>query len=763
VERKKIIRRSKISLLTILVSGLVIYILGYFFGRPILESKLKDAFKKASAGKYVLEFADLNISYPNRGIYLSQLSIKPNPDSILSMKDADLLEMDCKEASIYGIHFFETFFSKGFSAGELKLNEPQVRLWRSGTPVQKKKDTPRKDFGNLKLDKIRISNAKTIIKDRETDRFLFRTEQFNLFVEGFSLTKNLIPVYDHFTLETENNAITLLGGNEFIIGKLFIAGGPDYTALSAEKFDISEIEKPLRATLKIPDEIKFSLESISLEAESMRELVELIGSGHTEKIKISKLLIKAPNITLYTKIPGAGDSIEVEKEASIFEKLALPSIEKIGIVDGIFTYKTKRAKRPIFKAEGISFSATALRPFFRNHIPLICSNLSVSAKETQYTQPGSDYTFNVNHWNYRAATDSLLIYGLRMNPHQSVDSFHRYQKWRIDRFEFKSDTVEIQHLNLPKYASLEKFGPDTIVFKNPEFQAFNDKRLNHDPNFKKPFPLGMLRGLGGYFEIGGIHFKNGKLTYSELVANSPGKGNISMQNVDFKAVNIKHPALPGDSLHLLFSGSFGKESHAEIKVDIPLFGEDEIQHARGKIKNLNFKTLNSITENTVFLGFADGVLDSSEFWFTAKNGVSEGYSFFYYRDLKVKIYKVKEVKAYNNAKLLFNRTFLSLAANFLINKNNPDPEGYSYPGRMEFERDPLKGPLNFWIKTIMTGLMNTVVDDISELKELQEEIKGLKTQSTTGLLSKMKSDPAKRNARRMIREAKKTTKNGDEN
>ena len=132
-------------------------------------------------------------------------------------------------------------------------------------------------------------------------------------------------------------------------------------------------------------------------------------------------------------------------------------------------------------------------------------------------------------------------------------------------------------------------------------------------------------------------------------------------------------------------------------------------------------------------------------------------SVFYYNNLRVKIYKLMDVPAYKT-KVLMNKGFMSIVANLLINKSNPTEKGLSLPGKIAFERDKLKGPLNFWIKSVMTGLMNTVIDDISELKDLQGEIKSLKSSSQTGLLSKMKSNPIQKNIRKQARDAKKAFK-----
>lgn len=759
--KKKALRRIRNGFFLVGALCVGVWALGLFYARPMLESKIKQAFTKATGNRYLLSFDEFDLSYRSGGIHIRNLEIKPNPDSLVALREKGLLELVCAEASIKRIKFWKTFWGAHFAASELVLESPKLTLWNKNgikqTPVQ---ELPKKQIGQLDLDKIYIHNAQTQIRDKETDRFLFGTQAFNLFVDEFGLTDNLVPVYKHFTLESYENSVRLFGDKEFKLEKLFLTGGPEYTGLNATGFDISEIDSALHKALKIPDEITFSLQGISVESESLADLIEQIVLGNTQDIHILKLLLIEPRVGIKTaRSTGGRDSSEAtDKIKGVAKKLALPSVEQAGILNGHFTWWESGTLQPVLDIRHIQFMATGVRPRMGEKIPLLFSTAEVSMGSTVFAYPRMDYYATAKSVQYRTVTDSLKVEGFRFLPHRSIDSFYMDKQWRTDRFEFLCDTVHFQNLHLAEFVLKDVFAPEVIRFKRPEIKVYTDKRLQHDPHFVKPFPLQKLREIGGDFSIDKIIFENGTATYTEKVANTPGLGTLKMTKANFEVSHITSNPSPTDTMRLYYNCSFGAESYGEIWIDIPLHGNDEIQYGRGMIKKLPFKLLNSITENTVLMGFAGGELDSCWFSFKGINGKAEGRSVFYYNNLKVKLYKAVEVPAYKSM-VLFNKTFLSLAANFLINKNNPTEEGYSMPGKLEFERDKLKGPLNFWIRTIMTGLMNTVIDDISELKDLQEEIRSLKSSSKTGLLSKMKGNPTKKNARKQAKEAKEALKN----
>ena len=758
----KIGRRVIKSVIAFIVLAVSAWALAYLYADPLIESKIQNAFYRATSGRYEFTYDALEISYRDRGISIKNLHIYPKVDSLEALKNTTLLDLSCTDVSVSEIDFWKTFTGKDFVADELLMENPNLTVWNNDSIKPKaQKEKKNKHVGYLQLEKIRIKNAHALIKRKQNDRLLFETGNLNLFVDGFGISSEMIPLYSHFSLQSSNNSIGIFPNQAFKVGTLFMAGNADYTGLNASEFNITEIDSSLRKALKIPDEIKFSLDAISIESASLADLTEQLLKGETDKIVISRLLLTHPQVSIETKRKSANEPVETtEKLKTVSKKLLLPSIGKVGILDGQFEWIEPGEARPVLQIANIHFMATGVEPRLGEKIPFIYETAELHAGNTVFTYPQSEYTFSTRHVHYRSVTDSLKIDHFKVLPHKSIDSFYMDKKWRVDRFEFHCDTVHCSQLRIADFAFKNEFNPEVIVFKHPEIKAYTDKNYRHDPNHIKPFPLQRLRSIDGNYNIGKIIFQNGTIIYSEKVANSPGIGTLRVENAQLEVSNIKSQVVPTDTAYLRFSCSLGSGSYAHVDIDIPLFGEDEIQYVRGGISDLPFKELNSITENTVLMGFSSGQLDSCWFKFKAVNGKSEGNSLFYYQDLKVKIYKVVDVPSYKT-KVLFNKTFLSLAANFLIRKNNPEKDGKPLLGKLAFDRDKQKGPLNFWIRTIMTGLMNTAIDDITELKDLQEEVKSLKSNSKTGLLSKMKANPIRKTIRKQARDARRATKSED--
>jgi hypothetical protein len=754
---KPLLKKILLGLAGLFVIAITLWIIGFLFAEPFLEKQIRETFRTRAGGKYLLDFDRFSIAYQNRGIQAENVRLYVNPDSLGSFENKDVFSFSCKRILISRPHWFSTLFKRKITAEEVHLTDAKLTMDRSRTRPEK---TENKTFEGIAFYRILVNEGAAIIKEKESGRLLFSSPKFNLFCEDFSLSPGLVPTYRYFAFEGHKNAMTLFGGNELRIGDLFIAGGARYTGLNASGLDIRDVDAPLREKFKLGKEWQFSVDRISLETPSLLQMIEDLSKGKMQPLRINKLLLTRPFLHYRTRRNSVSSQQEKTTAATAsLESFQFPQIERLGVYNGHILWTESGQKRPIVSIRELDFTITGIRSAKNRWIPLVYETCEIFTGPTEVTPSGWEYTFSADRGHYRSVTDSLAIFGIKAIPHKSVDSFHLDKSWRIDRFEFTADTLLVANTRLPKFGFDGTCSPDMVLFLNPVLKSYTDKRLQHDPSYTKPYPVEILKSIPGKFDIKLIECRNAKAEYSEKVAGTTGVGTLRMEKGLLRVMGIKSQFTDRDTVILDYSCSFGGESRGKIRVVIPLLADREIQYVSGEIHHLPFKTLNSITENTVLFGFSKGDLDSCQFRFFAENGQSRGTSYFYYNNLKVKIYKVVDVPTYGT-KILMGKGFLTLAANLLINKNNPTPERYSIAGPIEFKRDKLKGPLNFWIKSIMTGLVNTAVEDISDLKDLQGEISELKTSSQSGLLSKIKSDPEKRKARRVAREARKAMTSG---
>jgi hypothetical protein len=744
----------------LLIISIILWMIGFLFAEPFLEKQIRETFRARAGGKYLLDFDDFSIAYRNRGIQAENLRLYVNPDSLESFKNQDLFSFSCKQIQINKPHWISILFKGKIAAEEVRLKEARLTMNRSRIRPKKNEDK-KQTFEGVEFYRILVNEGAAVIKEKESGRLLFSSPKFNLFCEDFSLSPGLIPSYRYFAFDGHKNAMTLFGGNELRIGDLFIAGGASYTGLNAAGLDIHDVDAPLRQRFKIGKEWQFSVERISLETPSLLRMIETLSEGNLQHLHMNKLLLTKPFLHYRTrKNPAPEPKAKNTEVLSSSKPFHFPEIERLGVYDGRILWTESGEKKPILSIRELDFTVTGIRSVKNRWIPIVYETCEIFSGPAEVTPAGWEYTFSAERGHYRSATDSLAIFGIKAMPHKSVDSFHLDKLWRIDRFEFTADTLLVSNTRLHRLGFDGTYSPDTVLFLNPVLKSYTDKRLQHNPSYPKPYPVEILRNIPGKFDIKLIECRNAKAEYSEKVSGTPGIGTLRMEKGLLRVSGMKSRFSDKDTVILDYSCSFGGESRAKIRVVIPLVSEREIQYVNGEIHHLPFKTLNSITENTVLFGFSKGDLDSCRFRFFAENGKSFGTSYFYYTNLRVKIYKVMDVPAYGS-KILIGKGFLTLAANLLINKNNPTPQQYSIAGPIEFKRDKLKGPLNFWVKSIMTGLVNTAVEDISDLKDLQGEISELKTSSQSGLLSKIKSDPEKRKARRVAREARKAMSAGE--
>jgi hypothetical protein len=136
----------------------------------------------------------------------------------------------------------------------------------------------------------------------------------------------------------------------------------------------------------------------------------------------------------------------------------------------------------------------------------------------------------------------------------------------------------------------------------------------------------------------------------------------------------------------------------------------------GSFKQFNFADLNDVIEAFVPAKISKGVVDKIEFSGIAKNNGSSGKMEFLYHDLDVELQLEDKAKWKNSV--------LSFAANTVVASSNPESKNRP-PKIVKFhtERDMNKGFINVILKSVLTGLKETVLMSKENKKNYREEKK----------------------------------------
>lgn len=297
--------------------------------------------------------------------------------------------------------------------------------------------------------------------------------------------------------------------------------------------------------------------------------------------------------------------------------------------------------------------------------------------------------------------------------------------------------VSMKGLDINSLLSRGSLNVKKILISNPSLEAFLDERLRHPSERILEMPQESLRNLPFNIYIDNIEVKNAAVEYTTYGAVAPKMGRFTMEKLNLNAYNVTNN-------DLLIS----KDTKARVKADAYimgtgflnldfefLLGSEEYGHTlSGSLQKMEMSDLNPILE-VVPAKIEEGTIDKISFSAFANETRSRGKLYFHYKDLKLKL------KDKDTGKVGAKEDLLSFFADKLFIRNdNPKKGGDFREGIIDFERDDSKSIINYWWKSLLTGIVSTISS-----KDLIKN-----DQTSSEVLSKMQ-EKKKKKARRKER------------
>jgi hypothetical protein len=150
-----------------------------------------------------------------------------------------------------------------------------------------------------------------------------------------------------------------------------------------------------------------------------------------------------------------------------------------------------------------------------------------------------------------------------------------------------------------------------------------------------------------------------------------------------------------------------------IQMNFVMNNPDNPFTAEGFLEPFNMPILNPVIEPLALISLRSGHVDRFDFVFSGDRAATTGRLFFAYNDLKISVFEMKNGNA-REAK------FTSFLANSLMLRSK-NPRGKELlPDEISFVRDQRRSDLNYWWKSVFSGIRNTL--GIKETKSENPEL-----------------------------------------
>jgi len=326
--------------------------------------------------------------------------------------------------------------------------------------------------------------------------------------------------------------------------------------------------------------------------------------------------------------------------------------------------------------------------------------------EMQHTPSDSFYTFRAHHILFSDKDSTLLVDSFFSNPNLEKYAFARQHPYQTDRIHAACKNISFRQFDLNAWILAGDLRASSIHADTFLLDIFRDRRRPF-LHKKRPLYQDLLYTYSGVLSIDSIIANNGKIIYTEHAIDASEPGVIWFSDVSAHLKNLYN-----DTTFTQSQDSFIVAAHALA------MGKGKIQfESKGKLRDpQNTFVFNGSMENISVAAFnpmlipnatikaLDGYVRGIYFNFSDDNSLAQGDLIFRYQDLS--LLKVDEKT--RSSRGLKNRLLTRILKRKII-EDNPLPNDTLRTGTVHFERDQEKMFFWYMLKSIFSGIKETVM------------------------------------------------------
>ena len=318
----------------------------------------------------------------------------------------------------------------------------------------------------------------------------------------------------------------------------------------------------------------------------------------------------------------------------------------------------------------------------------------------------SFYTFRAHQMLYSDKDSTLLVDSFFSIPNLEKYAFARQYPYQTDRVHAAFKNITFKQFDLNAWIFAGDLRTSSIHTDSFLLDIFRDRRRPF-LHKKRPLYQDLLYAFPGVLSVDSIVVDNGKIIFTEHDINASEPGVIWFSNV---RARLQH--LYNDTTIAKSQDSFIVAAHALAmgKGKIQFESKGNLRDPQntfvfnGSMENISVAAFNPILVPNTALEALDGYVNGIYFNFIADNSRTHGDLIFRYQDLRL----LKVSKKTGIVGGLKNR-LLTRVLNRKMIDDNPLPNDTLRKGTIHFERDPEKMFFWYMLKSIFSGIKETVM------------------------------------------------------
>jgi hypothetical protein len=317
------------------------------------------------------------------------------------------------------------------------------------------------------------------------------------------------------------------------------------------------------------------------------------------------------------------------------------------------------------------------------------------------------YSFHADSIIFDGNEQTADLSGLSIIPRYSKQVFHQYLQFETDRFDGRLDHVKISGFQQDKAIQDGSIVLSQIEISGVKLEVFRDRKPPFNEQQRPLMPVRLIQEASFGLFAGKIMVNEMDLVYAELPEDSDAAGEIHFKQLSATISNLSN-----------LKDSLAKDSIMDIRAEALIFGKAMLQaefkyfltdpygayEAKGNLAALSFVDINPAVYPLAGVKINEGTHQSASFYFYGNDVRTVG-------ELRMR-YSGLEIELIPDGKEVFKGLARFAGRKFLYHPDNPSGDDELRVGQIDFERDNKRFVFNYWWKSYLSGIKDTVLRDL---------------------------------------------------
>ncbi len=301
--------------------------------------------------------------------------------------------------------------------------------------------------------------------------------------------------------------------------------------------------------------------------------------------------------------------------------------------------------------------------------------------------PAKLYTMRAAKIAFSREQNSLRIDSVSLSPNAGKYEFARLVGKQTDRIVLSIPSIEMDGFRIEQN-SRYAIRAGSIAL-SADVEIFRDKRLPFASK-EKILPRDFVKQLPFDLQIDSVLLKKSRILYEEFPEEGDTPGRVLFAGLNASLHNLSSSSNENATMH----ATSGFMEKGKIAVDFVFPADpDKAYSLNGSLKNLTLSELNPLLIPMAQTEVRSGVLNDLSFQYQYNRLRADGQVTIDYNNLEILTYSKKTNKP--------NKFATMLISSFVLKK---DMNKYERQGTILFYRDTKRSVINFWWKSIWSGV-----------------------------------------------------------